>query len=221
MIPPEQNGEFVVRMEAILDPYCLPYAPAIPLICMDEQPIQSLKETRTPLPARPGPPARVDGEYERNGAANSVLFTEPLQGHRHVHVRPQRTAVAWANEIQHLLEVEDPEPDRIRLVCDNLNTHKLGSLCDAFAPETARRLAQRLDLHYAPKHGSWLNIAERELRVLTRQCLDRPIPNLDTLRQDTLAWEAPRNTAQKGVHWQFTTPDTRIKLRRLYPQIKT
>lgn len=141
-----------------------------------------------------------------------------MQGYRHVHVRPQRTAVDWANEIQHLLEVEYPEADRIRLVCDNRNTHKLGSLYEAFAPETARGLAQRLE--YTPKHGSWLNIAALELSVLTRQCLDRRMPDLDTLRQETQAWETQRNTAQKGVDWHFTTPDARIKLRRLYPQIQ-
>lgn len=221
MIPPAQNGEFVARMEEVLDTYCLPHDPQIPLICMDEQPVQLIKETRPPLPVRPGSPQRVDYEYERNGTANIFMFTEPLQGRRQVHVRPQRTAVDWANEIQHLLEVEYPEAERIRLVCDNLNTHKLGSLYEAFTPETARRLAQRLEIHYTPKHGSWLNIAELELSVLTRQCLDRRMPDLDTLRQETHAWETWRNTAQKGVDWQFTTPDARIKLRRLYPQIQT
>lgn len=221
MIPPEQNGEFVARMEEILDTYCLPYDPQIPLICMDEKPVQLLKETRTPVPPRPGHPARVDDEYERNGTANIFMFTEPLQGRRRVQVREQRTAVDWASEIQDLLEVQYPEAPRVRLVCDNLNTHKLGSLYEAFPPETARRLAQRLEIHYTPTHGSWLNIAELELSVLTRQCLDRRIPDLDTLRQETGAWETRRNTGQKGVDWQFTTPDARIKLRRLYPQIQT
>ena len=188
---------------------------------MDEQPVQLIQETRSPLPALPGHPLRMDYEYERNGTATVFLFTEPLQGHRQVHVRERRTATDWAEEIQHLLEVEYPEADRIRLVCDNLNTHKLGSLYEAFPPDTARRLAQRLEIHYTPKHGSWLNIAELELSVLTRQCLDRRIPDLDTLRQETHAWETRRNTAQKGVDWQFTTPDARIKLQRLYPQIQT
>ena len=148
----------------------------------------------------------MDYEYERNGTATVFLFTEPLQGHRQVHVRERRTATDWAEEIQHLLEVEYPEADRIRLVCDNLNTHKLGSLYEAFPPDTARRLAQRLEIHYTPKHGSWLNIAELELSVLTRQCLDRRIPNLETLRQETQAWETRRNTAQKRVDWQFIPP---------------
>lgn len=221
MIPPEQNGEFVARMEDLLDTYCLPDDPRIPLVCMDEQPVQLLRETRAPLPARPGQPPREDYEYERNGTANIFMFTAPLRGHRQVHVRAQRTAADWAREIQHLLEVEYPAAARIRLVCDNLNTHKLGSLYETFDPETARRLAQRLEIHYTPTHGSWLNIAELELRVLTRQCLDRRIPDPDTLRQETQAWETQRNTAQKGVDWQFTTPDARIKLRRLYPQIQT
>ena len=208
-------------MEEILDAYRLPYDPAIPLICMDEKPVQLLEETQTPLPVRPGHPARVDYEYERNGTANIFMFTEPLQGRRHGHVRARRTAVDWATEIKDLLEVQYPEASRVRLVCDNLNTHKLGSLYDAFPPETARRLAQRLEIHYTPTHGSWLNIAELELGVLTRQCLDRRIPDLDTLRQETQAWETRRNTGQKGVDWQFTTPDARIKLKRLYPQIQT
>lgn len=221
MIPPEQNGEFVARMEDILDTYCLPDDLRIPLVCMDEQPVQLIQETRTPLPARPGQPPREDYEYARNGTANIFMFTAPLQGRRQVRIREQRTAVDWAEEMQHLLEVEYPEADRIRLVCDNLNTHKLGSLYEAFDPETARRLAQRLEIHYTPKHGSWLNIAELELSVLTRQCLDRRLPDLDTLRQETQAWATRRNTAQKGVDWQFTAPDARIKLRRLYPQIQT
>jgi len=208
-------------MEDLLDTYCLPPDRRVPLICMDEQPVQLIQETRSPLPALPGHPLRMDYEYERNGTATVFLFTEPLQGHRQVHVRERRTATDWAEEIQHLLEVEYPEADRIRLVCDNLNTHKLGSLYEAFPPDTARRLAQRLEIHYTPKHGSWLNIAELELSVLTRQCLDRRIPNLETLRQETQAWETRRNTAQKRVDWQFTTPDARIKLRRLYPRIQT
>ena len=208
-------------MEAVLDLYCWPDDPQIPWICMDEQPVQLLKDTRTPLPARPGQPPREDYEYERNGTATIFMFTEPLHGRRQVPIREQRTAVDWAAEIQDLLDVQYPEASRVRWVCDNLNTHKLGSLYKAFAPETARRLAQRLEIHYTPQHGSWLNIAELELSVLTRQGLDRRIPDLDTLRRETHAWETRRNTAQKSVDWRFTTPDARIKLRRLYPQIQT
>lgn len=221
MIPPEQDGEFVARMEDLLDTYCLPYDPQIPLIGMDEKPVQLVKETRPPQPAIPGSPQRVDYEYERNGTASLFLFTEPLQGRRTVQVRERRTAVDWATEIQELLEVQYPEATRVRLVCDNLNTHKPGSLYEAFPPDTARRLAQRLEIHYTPKHGSWLNLAEVELSVLTRQCLDRRIPDIDTLRQETQAWQTRRNDRQKGVDWQFTTPDARIKLKRLYPQVQT
>lgn len=221
MIPPEQDGEFVARMEDLLDTYCLPYDPQIPLIGMDEKPVQLVKETRPPQPAIPGSPQRVDYEYERNGTASLFLFTEPLQGRRTVHARERRTAVDWATEIQELLEVQYPEATRVRLVCDNLNTHKPGSLYEAFPPETARRLAQRLEIHYTPKHGSWLNLAEVELSVLTRQCLDRRIPDIDTLRQETQAWQTRRNDRQKGVDWQFTTPDARIKRKRLYPQVQT
>jgi hypothetical protein len=191
------------------------------LICLDEQPVQLIKETRSPQPAVPGYPQRVDYEYERNGTATVFLFTEPLQGRRYVPIRARRTAVDGATEIQELLEIQYPEAARVRLVCDNLNTHKLGSLYDAFPPQTARRLVQRLAIHYTPKQGSWLNIAELELSVLTRQCLDRRIPNLDTLRQETEAWQTRRNDGQKSVDWQFTTPDARIKLKRLYPQIRT
>jgi hypothetical protein len=188
---------------------------------MDEQPVQLVKETRPPQPAIPGSPPRVDYEYERSGTASLFLFTEPLQGRRTVQVRERRTAVDWATDIQHLLEVQYPEATRVRLVCDNLNSHKLGSLYAAFPPDTARRLAQRLELHYTPKHGSWLNLAEGALRVLTRQCLNRRIPDIDTLRQETQAWQTRRNGGQKGVDWQFTTPDARIKLKRLYPRIQT
>lgn len=221
MIPPEQDGEFVARMEDLLDTYCLPYDSQSPLICMDEQPVQLVKETRPPQPAIPGSPSRVDYEYERNGTASLFLFTEPLQGRRTVHVRERRTAVDWATEIQELLDVQYPQATRVRLVCDNLNIHKRGSLYDAFPPDTARRLAQRLELHYTPKHGSWLNLAEVELSVLTRQCLNRRIPDIDTLRQETQAWQTRRNDGQKGVDWQFTTPDARIKLKHLYPRIQT
>jgi len=208
-------------MEAVLDTYCLPDDPRIPLICMDEQPVQLIKETRTPLPARPGQPLREDYEYERSSTANIFMFTEPPHGRCQVHVREQRTAVDWATEIQDLLDVQYPEASRVRLVCDNPNTHKLGSLYEAFAPETARCPAQRLEIHHTPKHGSWLNIAELEFSVLTQQCLDRRIPDLDPLRQETHAWKTRRNASQKGVDWQFTTLHARIKLKRLYPQIQT
>ena len=207
-------------MEEVLELYPLPYHPHIPLVCMDEQPVQLIKETRQPLPAAPGKPEKVDYEYERNGTANIFMFTEPLNGTRHVSVTEQRTAVDWANEIRDLLEVRYPEAARVRLVCDNLNTHGIGSLYEAFPPEKARELLKRLEMHHTPKHGSWLNIAEIELSALTGQCLDRRIPDIETLRNETSAWEKRRNACHKGVDWQFTTQNARIKLKRLYPQIQ-
>lgn len=207
-------------MEDILDLYCLPYDPNIPLICMDELPRQLIKETRRPLPVRPGSPRRVDYEYERNGTANVFLFTEPLAGWRHVNVRERRTGVDWAHEIQQMLEVHYPQAPLVRLVCDNLNTHKTGSLYEAFGPKDARRLAKRLDIHYTPNHGSWLNIAEIELSALSKQCLKRRIPDIPTLRHETHHWGQTRNQKQKGVDWQFTTDDARIKLKNLYPHVQ-
>lgn len=207
-------------MEDVLELYHLPYDAQIPLVCMDEQPVQLIKERRKPLPAEPGKPARVDYEYERNGTANVFIFTEPLNGRRHVNIRERKTGLDWAYEIKNLLEVHYPEAERIRLVCDNLNTHKLGSLYEAFPPGVARQLAKRLEIHYTPKHGSRLNIAEIELSALTTQCLDRRIPDIQTLGKETTAWEKRRNEQQKGVDWQFTTKDARIKLARLYPLIK-
>jgi DDE superfamily endonuclease len=221
VIPPEHSGEFVAHMEDVLDVYQMPYDPQVPMVCMDEQPVQLIKETRQPLPAAPGKPEKVDYEYERNGTANIFMFTEPLTGTRHVHVTEHRTAVDWANEIRDLLEVRYPEAARVRLVCDNLNTHGMGSLYEAFPPEQARRLASRLEIHHTPKHGSWLNIAEIELSVLTMQCLDRRIPDMETLTKETQQWEQRRNESQKGVDWQFSTLDARIKLKRLYPQIQS
>jgi DDE superfamily endonuclease len=221
VIPPEHSGEFVAHMEDVLEVYQMPYDPQVPMVCMDEQPVQLIKETRQPLPAAPGRPEKVDYEYERNGTANIFLFTEPLRGTRHVRVTEQRTAVDWANEISDLLEVRYPDAVRVRLVCDNLNTHGLGSLYEAFPPEQARRLASRLDIHSTPKHGSWLNIAEIELSVLTMQCLNRRIPDLETLTKETQQWEQRRNVTQKGVDWQFSTLDARIKLRRLYPHVQS
>ena len=205
-------------MEDILDLYCLAYDPTIPLICMDELPRQLIKEKRTPLPAVPGSPRRVDYEYERNGTANVFLFTEPLAGWRHVNVRERRTGVDWAHEIEELLEVHYPQAPFVRLVCDNLSTHKIGSLYETFEPTKARRLARRLDIHYTPNHGSWLNIAEIEFSALSRQCLKRRIPDMPALRRETHRWEQTRNEKQKGVDWQFTTDNARIKLKNLYPQ---
>jgi hypothetical protein len=185
---------------------------------MDEKPGQLLKETRTPLPAKPGKPQRDDYEDERAGTATVFLCTEPLTGWRTLDLSAQRTAVDWAHQIKHLLDDGYPDADKVSLVCDNRNTHKIASLSEAFEPKEARRLARRLELHYTPKHGSWLNIAEIELSVLTKQCLNRRIAEIETLRQETKAWEHERHVKQTGVDWQFTTDDARIRLKRLYPQ---
>ena len=208
-------------MEDVRDVYCLGYDPRRPLVCMDEQSRQLIKETRMPLAAAPGKSQREDYEYERNGTANLFMFVAPLTGWRQVTVTERRTAVDWAHQIRDLVDVHYPQAERIRLVMDNLNTHKVASLYEAFAPAEARRIAQRLEIHHTPKHGSWLNIAEIELSALTQQCLDRRLPDIDTLRRETTAWATERNARQKGVDWRFTTTDARIKLKRLYPQIKT
>ena len=219
MIPPKRSAEFVAQMEEILDLYRRPYDPKRPLVCMDERPMQLLKETRAPLPPGPGRPARYEYEYERNGTAVHFLFTEPLAGWRKANVRERRTAFDWAAEARILLEEDYPDARKVVLVCDNLNTHKIASLYKAFGPAEARRLARRLEIHYTPKHGSWLNIAEIELSALTKQCLDRRLGDLDTVRRETAAWARDRNAAQKSVDWQFTTANARIKLKHLYPHV--
>ena len=221
VIPPEQSGAFVAHMEDVLDVYQRPYDPQSPMVCMDEQPVQLIQEVRPPLPAAEGKPERYDYEYERNGTANIFMFTEPLRGFRTVSVREHKTAIDWATEVQQLLDTQYPEAERIRLVCDHLNTHGIGSLYEAFPPEQARRLASRLEIHHTPKHGSWLNIAEIELSALTIQCLDRRLPDLETLINETTQWEKRRNASPKGVDWQFSTHDARVKLKRLYPQMQS
>jgi hypothetical protein len=216
VIPPEQNADFVMHMEDVLEVYRRPHDPKKPVVCMDEQPTQLVRETRTVLPAVPGHPERVDYEYERNGTAVNFLFTEPLAGWRKVNVRETKKKTDWAMEVRDLLEVDYPEATTVVLICDNLNTHTPAALYEAYPPAEARRL----EIHYTPKHGSWLNIAECELSVLTRQCLDRRIPDIQSHRQEVESWYAQRNDAQKSVDWQFTTDNARIKLKRLYPQIQ-
>ena len=207
-------------MEDVLDVYQWEYDADYPVVCMDEQPTQLIKETRKSLPTKPGTLAKYDYEYERSGTANNFMFTEPLGGWRKVSVRESKTKQDWAHEIKSLLDEDYPEAEMVVLICDNLNTHTLGALYETFPPSEARRLAERLEIHYTPKHGSWLNVAEIELSVMTKQCLARRIPELETLRRETLAWAAQRNERQTGVDWQFTTDDARIKLKRLYPQIQ-
>ena len=201
VIPPEHSGEFVAHMEDVLEVYQMPYDPQVPMVCMDAQPVQLLKETRQSLPAAPGQPEQVDDEYERHGTAHIFMCTEPLNGTRHVRVTAHRTAVDWAHEIRDLLEVRSPEAARGRLVCANLNTQGRGSLYEAFPPAQARRLASRLEMHHTPKHGSWLNIAEIELSVLTMQGLDRRIPRYGDAHQGntTVGTEAKRLPKRGGL----------------------
>lgn len=206
-------------MEDVLELYHQPYDAERPLICMDETNRQLVSETRVPIPASPGHVRRYDYEYERRGVADVFVFTEPLAGWRFASVTERRTAIDWAQQIKTLLDVHYPKARVVRLVMDNLNTHCLGSLYEAFAPAEARRLAKRLEIHYTPKHGSWLNIAEIELKALSVQCLDRRIPNMKMLQREVAAWVKERNRASAGVDWQFASKDARIKLRRLYPQL--
>jgi len=204
-------------MEDILDTYCLPYDKNIPLVCMDEKPYQLLDETLKPLPMKRGRLKRIDYEYVRNGTCSIFVFSEPLAGWRKTSVRERRTKKDWAEEIYELLTVRYPDTAKIRLVLDNLNTHTIGSLYETYPPEVASKLAKRLEIHYTPVHGSWLNIAEIELSVMERQCLKRRIPDIEILRTELEAWHTARNENQKSVDWQFTTNDARIKLKRLYP----
>jgi hypothetical protein len=220
VIPPKADAEFVACMEDVLDLYERPYDPNCPIVNMDEQPVQLVKETRQPLAAGPGQPRRYDHEYERAGTGCVFLFTEALPGWRHVSVRPQRTAVDWAQELAALLEGRYAQAEKVIVICDNLNTHTIASFYKAFTPEKARRLARRLEIHYTPKHGSWLNIAECELSVLARQCLRTRTPSLPALARKVTPWARDRNARQRGVDWQFTTENARIKLKRLYPQVQ-
>ena len=207
-------------MEDILDIYALPYDPEIPLICMDEQPVQLLGEHIEPLEMKPGRTKKEDFQYTRNGTCSIFMFTEPLAGWRHVSAEKRRTKLDWANQIKQLLEVHYPNAKKIRLVMDNLNTHSIGSLYDAFEPSVARSLAQRLEIHYTPKHGSWLNMAELELSALTTQCLNRRIGDLVSLRKAISAWNKMQNDSGKTVIWQFSTQNARGKLKSLYPICK-
>jgi DDE superfamily endonuclease len=207
-------------MEEVLEVYTRPYDPRHPLVCLDETSKQLLRETRAGQPAAPGRPARMDYEYEREGVVNLFLCCEPLAGQRWVDVTAQRTRRDWAQQIQQLVDIRYPEAERIVLVMDNLNTHTPGALYDVFAPAEAKRLADKLEIHHTPKHGSWLNIAEIELSVLSRQCLDRRVPDAATLACEVAAWQQRRNAAACPVDWRFTTADARIKLKRLYPSLQ-
>ena len=217
-IPPERNAEFVCAMENVLEVYHRRYDPKRPMVCMDETSKQLVKETRVPQPPGPGQPARFDYEYERNGTANVFMFCEPLAGRRRVAVTNRRTKCDWAEQIRVLLDVQYPRAERVTLVMDNLNTHSLASLYEAFEPVQARRLIDRLEVVYTPKHGSWLNMAEIELSVLSRQCMGGRVPDQAALAASVERWQKDRNANRATIDWQFTTADARIKLRRLYPK---
>jgi len=217
VIPPKANAAFVASMEDVLEVYTRAHDPARPLVCLDETSKQLVAETRTPLPMRPGQPARHDYEYERNGTANLFMLFAPLEGFRHVEVTERRTAIDFAKVLKSLSDSHFPRADTIVLVQDNLNTHSPASLYEAFAPDEARRLVERFEWHYTPKHGSWLNLAESELAVLSGQCLDRRIPDRQMLEREVAAWLARRNTHHAKADWRFTTADARIKLKSLYP----
>jgi len=219
VIPPEQNAEFVCAMEDVLEVYHRPHDPLRPVICVDETCKQLVSETRTPIAAEPGQPERIDYEYERQGTANVFMATEPLAGTRWTKVTERRTAVDFAQFVKDL-DGWYPSAEKLVLVMDNLNTHKLASLYEAFEPAEARRLAERLEIHYTPKHGSWLNMAEIELSVLSRQCLDRRIGSIEELRKEVAAWQGARNRGQSKIDWHFKTADARVKLKRLYPSIE-
>jgi hypothetical protein len=216
-IPPEANAAFVWHLEDVLDVYHRPYDPRRPVVCLDETSRQLLAEVRAPLPVAPGHPARHDPEYARDGVVNLFLVTEPLQGWRQVRISQQRTRIDWAHCVKDLVDGQYPDADQIVLVMDQLNTHSPASLYETFPPTEAKRLADRLEIHYTPKHGSWLNMAEIELSALQRQCLDRRLGDRAMLAREVAAWTVARNAAATTIDWRFTTADARINLKRLYP----
>jgi hypothetical protein len=220
VIPPEADGEFVADMEEVLETYARPYDSKRPVVCMDEQPVQLLKETRVAIPATKGHPRRVDYEYERAGTASIFMFCEPLSGWRQVTVRERRTKIDWAKEVEQLLRTRYASARKVTLICDNLNTHTKGAFYETFEPEEARRIVHGLDFCHTPKHGSWLNIAENELSSMTRQCVkDRRFATIKALRSETTAWYRHSNARQRAVDWQFKVGDARVKLKSVYPKI--
>ena len=222
VIAPEQDAAFGACMEEVLETYARPYNPERPVLCMDEQPVQLLKETKTPIAATRNHPKRVDYEYERNGTASIFMFAEPLSGFRQTTPRPQRTKTDWAQEVAALLDTRYADCEKVTLVLDNLNTHTKGACYEAFDPAVARAYVKRIAFLYTPKHGSWLNVAECELSAMTRQCLTgRRIGEISELSEEIAAWSAHTNEQQRGVDWQFQIDEARTKLKRLYPEIKT
>ena len=222
VIPPDHDAEFVACMEEVLETYERPYDANRPVVCMDEQPVQLIRETRQPIPATKKHPQRVDYEYERNGTASIFMFNEPLGEFRQVTARAQRTKSDWAQEVAALLDSRYAECEKVTLVLDNLNTHTKGAFYEAFEPAVARGYVKRIEFVYTPKHGSWLNVAECELSAMTRQCLkDRRIGDLEELIEEITAWSDHVNAKQRGVEWQLQVEEARNKLTRLYPKIKT
>lgn len=217
MIPPEANADFVCAMEDVLELYHEPYDPMRPVVCFDEGTKQLIGETRAALAMAPGEPLRYDYEYERHGTCNLFMFFAPLSAWRHVEVTDRRTLIDYAHCMKDLVDVYFPDAEIVRVVQDNLSTHKPAALYEAFEPVEARRILERLEFHFTPKHGSWLNMAEIELNVINSQCLDRRIAEKETLITEVAAWEHQRNQHASTANWQFTTADARIKLRKLYP----
>lgn len=220
MLPKEANADYVCAMEDVLEVYTRPYDADRPVVCLDEASKQLVADVTPPLPMEPGQPARQDYEYERCGTANLFMVFEPLTGQRQVKVTDQRTSADLAGVLRELADERYADAKKIVLVMDNLNTHKLAVLYQMYPPEQARRLCERFEIHYTPKHASWLNMAETELSVLGRQCLNRRIADADFLKREVVAWQEKRNQAQARVDWQFTTADARIKLKRLYPKVE-
>jgi DDE superfamily endonuclease len=219
VIPPKANAAFVAAMEDVLDVYTRPHDPARPLVCLDETSKQLIAETRTPEPMRRGQPARHDYEYKRNGTVNLFMLFAPLEGWRHVEATERRTAIDYAKVLRELCDIHFPGASKIVLVQDNLNTHTPASLYEAFEPAEARRIIERFEWHYTPKHGSWLNLAESELAVLSGQCLDRRITDAAALKRQVDAWRCRRNTSNANANWHFTTSKARVKLKSLYPSL--
>lgn len=219
VIPPLENSDFVAHMEMVLDVYKTPYDADHPVVCMDESPRQLIGQTRTPMAAGPGTDAREDFEYRRCGVANIFMVNEPLMGRRYVKVTERRTKLDWAVLMKEVADEHYSSAKKIRLVMDNLNTHRPAALYEAFPPEEAKRILDRFEFIYTPRHASWLNMAEIELNVLVRQCLNRRIDNIETMKEEVAAWQNERNNRESTIDWQFTTEKARVKLKRLYPTI--
>jgi hypothetical protein len=216
-LPPEADADFVWHMEDVLQVYQLPYDPEYPVVCLDEASKQLIGEVAIPVPAAPGRPARVDYEYERKGTCNLFMMCEPLRGWRHVRVSERRTRKDYAACLRELVEVRYPKAGKVLLVQDNLNTHDGASLYEAYKPEVARRILDRIEWHYTPKHGSWLNMAETEISIMNQQCLDRRLDSQERIAAEVAAWEKKRNQRKARIHWSFTLAAARLKLRKLYP----